>query len=540
MNDSNIFEQMENAIENNNIKKFEALLSSSNNNLCNSSTDFRYSLLMRAAHCNNKKAVRLLLQTGVDPNASNIFGHTALRFALVNKNLDMVNLLLQAGADPDYADEVGHTDLMWAVGTKVPDIIDAVFKHSKPSSFNAHLKYAVQNDKWEAAALLLEHGADPNISYADDITLLLKAAKEGSPKLVKLLLKYGADPNVADEEGTTPLMVAAGNARKKVVELLLQYGADPDIPDKNAQTPLMWLAEKPHRLNREMLKSFKIWGFGEQDEDRKSYQFCMKKVESITKMLLKKRVVIQIPNAQSALVKASLWGNSCMVKVLLGYCTDSKVLNEALMKAVSGMLHFVADMVIFRSVDSPLKLHLSSYKETIKLLLEAEASPNVRDELGITAFIKASQIPAPLEFFKIFFKFGADPHAKSLSGTTALNNAVLVGNVELIMFLLDEYHVDVNACHKPTGITPLMEAVRNDNEEIVKLLLQHKADADLKDMEGRTALIWAAKKKHWKLISLLLEASGNVLDARDRKGMTALAYARCNGAPESITFLLSF
>ncbi|RAZ93613.1 hypothetical protein DK853_39380, partial [Klebsiella oxytoca] len=75
----------------------------------------------------------------------------------------------------------------------------------------------------------------------------------------------------------------------------------------------------------------------------------MKKVESITKMLLKKRVVIQIPNAQSALVKASLWGNSCMVKVLLGYCTDSKVLNEALMKAVSGMLHFVADMVIFRS-----------------------------------------------------------------------------------------------------------------------------------------------------------------------------------------------
>lgn len=116
MNDSNIFEQMENAIENNNIKKFEALLSSSNNNLCNSSTDFRYSLLMRAAHCNNKKAVRLLLQTGVDPKASNIFGHTALRFALVNKNLDMVNLLLQAGADPDYADEVGHTDLMWAVG----------------------------------------------------------------------------------------------------------------------------------------------------------------------------------------------------------------------------------------------------------------------------------------------------------------------------------------------------------------------------------------------------------------------------------------
>lgn len=98
------------------------------------------------------------------------------------------------------------------MGTKVPDIIDAVFKHSKPSSFNAHLKYAVQNDKWEAAALLLVHGADPNISYADDITLLLKAAKEGSPKLVKLLLKYGADP---------------------------------DIPDKNAQTPLMWLAEKP-------------------------------------------------------------------------------------------------------------------------------------------------------------------------------------------------------------------------------------------------------------------------------------------------------
>lgn len=541
MEKSDLFEGMEQAIKDNDLEKLENFILQ-RSNISNVANEYCHTLLMSAVRFNNEKAVKLLLQAGADPNACNIFGHTVLRWSLANKNINMIKLLLQAGANPNYVDCAGQTDLMWAVRTKKPAIIEAVLAYCE-SALNEHLKSAVKANSWETVALLLKHGADPKISYDKGVTLLIEAAKEGSPAIVNQLLKYGANPNIVDDHGITPLMVAVRIAHKKVVELLLQHGANPNAVDRKGQTPLMFLAEKAKRLCFQMIRRHQDLGYDEDEfliEDQKIYQLYMEKVKSITKLLLKKGAAIQTLDGSSVLVKASFWGNKNMVEVLLGYCSDQKIINESLMRAVSGMVNSVGDhihILIFRPTKRA-KFHLSQYEEVIKLLLEAGADPNTQDKNGVTVFLRATQLPEGNDFFRMLLEYGADPHVVSKGGGTALSNAILVENDELVKFLL-ELKVDVNIPYKRAGTTPLIVATNKGNRDIVNLLLQYGADSSRRDASGRTALIWACKSEHWELVPLLLESSKDILNTRDRKRMSALAYARCNGAPADIINLIS-
>ncbi|KAL8797279.1 MAG: hypothetical protein Q9195_000432 [Heterodermia aff. obscurata] len=66
--------------------------------------------------------------------------------------------------------------------------------------------------------------------------------------------------------------------------------------------------------------------------------------------------------------------------------------------------------------------------------------------------------------------------------------AVQYGQLEVIIRLLDEYHVDVNAVEKSTRFTTLHYASKRDQLEIVQVLIDRGADPLKADGKGRTAL----------------------------------------------------
>ena len=88
----------------------------------------------------------------------------------------------------------------------------------------------------DAARLLLEHGADPNLlSRNEDIqTAALHAAcaaqgvdEDVRYELVSLALEHNADPNLAQGGGFRPIDAARQNGDLRVEQLLLEHGATP-------------------------------------------------------------------------------------------------------------------------------------------------------------------------------------------------------------------------------------------------------------------------------------------------------------------------
>jgi ankyrin repeat protein len=101
-------------------------------------------------------------------------------------------------------------------------------------------------DDTESADLLIGAGADVNAANDLGATPLWAASMNGSAAMVERLLAAGGNPNLALRLGETPLMIASRSGNPAVVEMLLEKGADPDAQCCRGQTALMWAVAQKH------------------------------------------------------------------------------------------------------------------------------------------------------------------------------------------------------------------------------------------------------------------------------------------------------
>ena len=86
--------------------------------------------------------------------------------------------------------------------------------------------------------------------------------------------------------------------------------------------------------------------------------------------------------------------------------------------------------------------------------------------------------------------------------------------------------------------TPLMLAIEKNRPEVARLLLNYGAYVNVKDMDGRTALMYAGLSPNAYFAKLLLEETGANIRARDNEKMTALMYAAKSDHVETAKVLI--
>ena len=110
------------------------------------------------------------------------------------------------------------------------------------------------------------------------------------------------------------------------------------------------------------------------------------------------------------------------------------------------------------------------------------------------------------EIIALLLERGADVDALGRRHVgTALHSAVRAWWQDGVAEGLIERGADVNARTVDFGKTPLHEALDSGDTELVRLLLEHGADPNATDVEGRTLLHWAAEGAAAPTIELLLD-----------------------------------
>ncbi|XP_037067569.1 putative ankyrin repeat domain-containing protein 19 [Peromyscus leucopus] len=185
---------------------------------------------------------------------------TALHFACVYGRLPVVNILVNNNCEIDAFDKNHITPLMKSVQCWKQKCAAILLEHGadpniRDNSGNSALHYAVYNGHEEMVALLLDYHADIEQKTKDGFTPLLLALREKRVEVAEFLVKKGADIHVVDDMQRNTLIYAIRCGSKDIATLLLQKGVDFFCKDVFGWTALRYAIEG-HCTFRQVLMDF--------------------------------------------------------------------------------------------------------------------------------------------------------------------------------------------------------------------------------------------------------------------------------------------
>lgn len=181
--------------------------------------------------------VRDLLDKGVDINAQDTQGRTAIMIATYANDVEMVKVLIAEGADVDIQDNMLNNPFLYAGAEGYMEILKLMIAAgADPTITNRYggvaLIPASEHGYVEVVNELLTN-TKTDVNHVNNLgwTALLEAIilNDGSEKqqqTIRLLIEHGADVNLADKDGVTPLEHAREKGYKEIEEILLEAGAN--------------------------------------------------------------------------------------------------------------------------------------------------------------------------------------------------------------------------------------------------------------------------------------------------------------------------
>ena len=143
---------------------------------------------------------------------------------------------------------------------------------------------------------------------------------------------------------------------------------------------------------------------------------------------------------------------------------------------------------------------------------------------------------------QLLLDHGAKINQTGYLGETALSAACNMGHKDIVELLLKTPGVEVDTAPNPSQRTPLIQACQKGYVDIARLLLNHGANPDLPDKQGKTALDYAFEMGHENVIELLLNIPGaftwrrsnyELLYRLKKRGYALSGRGVCNGVAET-------
>jgi ankyrin repeat protein len=456
--------------------------------------------LAEAAMRRDIPAVRALLASKADVNATGPDGTTALEWMIRIDDLETSKMLLAAGADPKKANRLGVTPIALASANGNVDILkilldagvdaNTIDPNNEPVSWSA-----IRSGNVEAVRVLLDRGA--TVEFKDSVrqTSLMLAVRENRPDIVRLLISRGADVNAVTRVGSTPNFVLPNSVAGFGHGIGIVRGGLPDRGSRylipGGMTPLLYAARD-----------------GRTEAARLLVQNGAK-LETID------------PNGITPLLMAITNNQVETAKFLIDRGAQINIVDwygrSPLWSAVEVRNMDVDNSTFVNGVDREPVLEL------IKILLDKGADPNMRtaetppirrfilpttgslewvDFVGMTPFLYAARA-GDVTVMKMLLEKGANPKIPTFGGTTALMAAAGMnwtfaqtydeGTDRLLeaVKLCYDLGMSINDMNS-MGLTALHAAAnRPGSDPIIKWLVEKGAKLDVKDNEGRTPLTWA-------------------------------------------------
>ena len=330
------------------------------------------------------------------------------------------------------------------------------------------LMMGVSTGKPAIVDAFLAHGADPNLQLSNGQTALLLACSMRDPAIVRSLLAHGADARRRDAKGRTPLLCAARGGRTENVQALLDHGANIEETDGAQQSALCLASALRH--------------------------------EDTVRLLL----------ARGANIDSLTQGRLTQDE----WQTQSRGLNYQ-MQIPGG--HWTP-LAWAASVGSP---------SLVAAIWDTRLTPQEREQKGPSALDMAISSGNPDTVATLLDRHlpvevaaPTDPRRPGVYSYMPLYWAAQAHNLPLCQMLIAR-GAHVNGALQSNLGTPLMAAASDSTPFIVRLLLEHGADVNATDADGKTALMECVSSTD---IPELLLAHGADVNARDHKGRSALQY----------------